>query len=297
MPISHFLLALLVVVIWGINYLFIALGLQEIPPLLLCAIRFILACIPIIFFIKPPSMPFKMVVSYGLLTFALQFALLFIGMHVGMTSGMASIIMQVQVFFSLFFAAIVLGETPYLWQIIGALVSFSGIGLVALHFDKNVSLLGFIFLLAASAAWGAGNLITKKYNKSNMISLVVWGCFVASFPMILLSLIIEGPKAIIVSYHHLTWVGILSILYITYVSTWVGYGVWNWLLSRYPVGVVVPFTLLVPIVGVLSSVIVLDEPFQFWKLNAGLLVMGGLGINLLGVSFFMRKTKAEAYES
>lgn len=237
-----------------------------------------------------------MLISYGMLTFAMQFALLFIGMHVGMPPGMASIIMQTQVFFSLFFAAIVFGEVPYLWQIIGALISFSGIGLVALHFDKNVSLLGFIFLLAASAAWGAGNLISKKYGSVNMIALVVWGCLIACIPMLFFSMIIEGPKAIIVSYHHLTWVGILSILYITYVSTWVGYGVWNWLLGRYPVSIVVPFTLLVPIVGVISAIIVVGEPFQFWKLIAGLLVMGGLGINLLGASLFMRKNKSEAYE-
>src|SRR3990167_7028384 len=114
-----------------------------------------------------------------------------------------------------------------------------------------------------------------------VFSLVVWGSFVAFIPMLALSLIIEGPKSIMYTYYHVTWVGVYSLLYTVYLSTLIGYGVWNWLLSRYAVGVIVPFTLLVPIVGVLSSILVLGEPFERWKLVAGLLVVGGLCINLL----------------
>lgn len=294
MPISHLLLALLVVIIWGVNFLFVKLSLEEISPLLLCALRFVLASIPAIFFIKPPAVPFRIVALYGLIMFALQFSLLFIGMHAGMTPGMASLIMQVQVFFSMFFAAILLGEQPSIWQITGALVSFMGIGLVAMHFDNNVSLLGFIFILAAAATWGLGNLITKKAKNINMIALVVWGSFAAFIPMLVLSLIFEGPGNIAYSYHHLTWIGTSSLLYIVYASTWVGYGVWNWLLSRYPVGIIVPFTLLVPVVGVLSSVLILGEPFQLWKLVAGLLVISGLCINILSARFFVVKIQQEA---
>src|SRR5580704_2260691 len=144
MPISHLLLTLLVVVIWGLNFIFVKLGLQEFSPLLLCTLRFFLSSIPVVFFVKPPAgVPFRIVVLYGLVMFALQFALIFIGMYVGMTSGMASLIMQVQVFFSMFFAVIFLGEQPSIAQIVGALVAFMGIGVVAMHFDTNVSLLGF----------------------------------------------------------------------------------------------------------------------------------------------------------
>ena len=113
-------------------------------------------------------------VLYGLVMFALQFSFMFMGMYVGMTPGMASLIMQTQVFFSMFFAAVLLREQPSPWQIIGACISFFGIGLVAMHFDQNVSVLGFLFILGAAASWGIGNLITKKITKINMISLVVW---------------------------------------------------------------------------------------------------------------------------
>lgn len=291
MPVSHLLLILLVVVVWGLNFIFVKLGLDEISPLLLCAIRFFLASIPAVFFIKPPDIPFRLIAMYGLVMFALQFSFVFMGMHVGMTPGMASLIMQVQVFFSMFFAVLFLGEQPSIGQVVGALVSFMGIGLVAMHFDKNVSLLGFLLILAAAASWGVGNLITKKIKTTNLIAVVVWGSFVACLPMFLLSLIFEGPQSIVSSYNRLTWQGIGSVLYIVYASTWVGYGIWSWLISRYPVGMIVPFTLLVPVVGILSSIVLLGEPFQLWKLVSGLLVISGLCINILSTRFFMAKVQ------
>ncbi|CEG58674.1 EamA family transporter [Legionella fallonii] len=292
MPTSHLLLTLLVVVIWGLNFIFVKLGLGELSPLLLCAVRFFLASIPAVFFIKPPAgVPFKIIALYGLVMFALQFAFVFMGMSAGMTPGMASLIMQVQVFFSMFFAVIFLGEQLNISQIVGALVAFMGIGVVALHFDADVSLLGFIMILAAAATWGVGNLITKKIKTNNFVAVIVWGSFVACFPMLLLSLLFEGPQQIAASYNQLTWTGIGSLCYIVYASTWVGYGIWNWLLGRYPVGMIVPFTLLVPVVGMLSSILLLGEPFQLWKLVSGLLVISGLCINILSPRLFVAKVQ------
>ncbi|HAU2083138.1 TPA: EamA family transporter, partial [Legionella pneumophila] len=291
MPFAHLLLALLVVFVWGINFIFVKISLEEFSPLLLCAVRFLLASVPAVFFIKPPAVPFKIIAGYGLIMFALQFALLFIGLRVGMTPGVASLLMQVQVFFSMFFAIIFLGEQPQVGQIIGALISFIGIGVVALHFDHNVSLMGFLCILAAAASWGIGNLITKKIHSVNLIAVIVWSSFVACLPMFILSLVFEGPASFVTTYEHMTWKGIFSVLYIVYISTWVGYGVWNWLISRYPVGMVVPFTLLVPVVGILSSVLILREPFYLWKLVAGLLVISGLCINLLTTRLFVAKTQ------
>lgn len=213
-----------------------------------------------------------------------------------MPAGMASLLMQVQVFFSMFFAVIFLNEQPNMGQIIGALVSFTGIGLVALHFDNEISLWGFVCILAGAATWGLGNLIIKRMKGSNdnMMALIVWGSFIACVPMFFLSLLIEGPANFIATFQHVTWKGIGSLFYIVFASTWVGYGIWNWLIVRYPVGVVAPFSLLVPVVAIISSVIILGEPFYLWKLVAGLLVISGLCINILGTRFFMAKVQPES---
>jgi O-acetylserine/cysteine efflux transporter len=288
MPIYHLFLVLSVVVIWGLNFIFVKLSLNEISPLLLCAIRFFLASFPAVFFIKPPATSFKLILLYGMFMFGLQFSLLFMGMYAGMPPGLASILVQVQVFFSIFMAGIFLGEFPSFWQILGALVSFTGIAVVAFHLDHTATLSGFLLIMGAAAAWGFGNLITKRIGHVNMIALVVWGSLVACLPLLLLSLIFEGPANFVHCFRDLTWVGGISVLYIVYLSTWVGYGLWNWLINHYNVASIAPFTLLVPFVAMFSSLIFLHESFALWKLEAGLLVIIGLCINFLAPRFINR---------
>lgn len=294
MPIAHLSLALIVVLVWGLNFIFVSIGLTEISPLLLCALRFLLASFPALFFIKLPKNSFKIIALYGLVMFALQFALLFMGMSVGMPAGTASILIQVQVFFSMFFAVLILGEQPNIGQIFGALVSFAGILLVAMHVDRDISLGGFFFILAAAATWGVGNLITKQMNAHiNMMALIVWGSFIACIPMFFISLMVEGVDNMTATLAHLSVKGLGSLFYIVFASTWVGYGLWNWLMARYPVGMVAPFTLLVPVVAMLSSVLILGEPFYLWKLVAGLLVISGLCINILGSRLIAIKARLQ----
>jgi O-acetylserine/cysteine efflux transporter len=282
MPVSHLLLTLLVVVVWGLNFLLVKVGLTEVPPLLLCTLRFFFASVPAIFFIKPPDVPFKLVASYGLFMFVLQFGFIFFGMNVGMPAGMASLIIQVQIFFSLLFSAVFLGEKPAAFQIAGSLVSFAGIALVSLHLDADMSVLGFVLVLAASASWGYGNLITKKMQTTNLLAVVVWANFLSIFPMLLLTFAFEGLSSFTFAYEHISWRGIAALTYIVYASTWLGYGVWTWLIARYSIGLIVPFVLLVPVVGMLGSTLLLGEPFQSWKMAAALLVISGLGISLFG---------------
>lgn len=290
MSVSHLLLALLVILIWGINFIFVKFALDEMPPLLLCAVRFFMASAPAILFVKLPLSQIKSVALYGFITFALQFSLLFTGMNVGMTPGLASLILQLQVFFSIFFAALFLSEKPYLWQIGGAIIAFAGIILIATHLDSQTSTLGFILILAASASWGFGNLIVKKSN-IDMPVLIIWGSFFAFLPTLAFSLFFEGIDNITASYQQLSWKGIVSMLYIVFASTWVAYGLWNWLLKKYTVSAIVPFTLLVPIVAMISSTLILDEPMELWKIISGTLVISGLCISLFGNRLFIKQTR------
>jgi O-acetylserine/cysteine efflux transporter len=285
----HLLLALCVVAIWGFNFVVIKVGLQEIPPLLLCALRFALAAVPAVFFIKRPAAPWRKVMLYGLVQFALQFALLFGGMKLGMSAGLASLALQVHVFVTIALAIAFLGERPSVYQLTGALVAFVGIGIVAFNVGGDVSALGLVCVLLAASAWGVGNLVSKQIGKVDMLALVVWGSLVAPLPLFAMSLLIEGPTLIMHSLTHISWQGAASVAYLVYPATLFGFAAWSWLLSRYPVATVAPLTLLVPIVGMLSSALVLGESLQNWKLLAAVLVMAGLCINVLGPRWKMRK--------
>lgn len=281
MQIKHLIFPVLVSAIWGFNFIFVKLGVHDVPPLFLCALRFFLASFPAMFFVKWPKAPIILVILYGLVTFGLQFALIFSSFIAGMTAGMASLLMQSQVFFSIFFAIIFLGERISTWQILGALIAFSGILLAAMHLDCNMTLAGFVLIISAAISWGIGTLITKKMGKVSTVGLIVWGSVIACVPLLLLSLLIEGQQQIIASMLHLSWTAIMSLIYIVYVSTWIGYGLWNWLLNRYPVITIVPFTLLVPVFGMLGAVVILGESIELWKATVAILIISGLFISLI----------------
>ncbi len=278
---KHLLLALLTVLIWGMNFMAIYLGLKGFPPFLLCALRFCFAAFPWVFILPRPKAPLKYIIAYGVFTFAIQFGLLFSGLHLGLSPGLASLVLQVQVFFSMGLAALFFQDRPSSWKIGGSLISFVGIGIVASHVSGSTSFIGLILTLLAALSWAAGNMLTKKVDAQSPLSLVVWGNLVAFPFMLVLSLLMEGPTLIATSLQQVSWTTIGAIIYIVYLSTHIGYGVWGFLLNTYPTASVVPFTLLVPVIGFLSSVFFLGEELTSWKLLASLFVMAGLVFNLL----------------
>lgn len=284
----HVALALLVMAIWGFNFVVIKVGLKEIPPILFSAIRFLLAAFPAVFFIKRPAVAFRKVIAYGLVMFTLQFALLFSGMHAGATAGLASLLLQVQVFFTVVLAVIFLGEQPSVWQIAGALISFSGIGLVIVNLGGDVSALGLGLIVAAAAVWGTGNLIAKQLGRVDMLALVVWGSLAAWPPLVLISYLLESNHWTLAALTHISWPIIGAIGYVVYPATLLGYAAWSWLMSHYPAATVAPFTLLVPVFGFASSALFLGEPLHPWKVVAALLIIAGLCVNLSGARIIRR---------
>jgi O-acetylserine/cysteine efflux transporter len=284
MHLRHLLLALGIVLIWGVNFAIIKLGLRQVSPLALGVARFFLAAFPWVFFIRRPKVPLALIAKYGLLIFALQFGFLFTGMKVGMSAGLSSLILQLQVFFTIGLSVLLLGERPTFWQLAGAALAFSGVGIVALHVDGDVTMIGLLLLVAAAAAWGGGNVVSKQISQrvtANVFGLVVWGSLFALPPLLVVALVLE-PEHFISSFTELDWVSAGSIAYIVYLSTLFGFAAWSSLLARYPVSTVAPFTLLVPVFGFLGSAVLLGEPLQDWKFIASSLVIAGLCINLFG---------------
>lgn len=288
---KHIVLAILTAAIWGCNFIFISMALQDFPPYLLCVLRFFFSGFPLIFFLPKPKAKFRLILGYGLLMFGIQFALLFAGLHAGMPPGLTSLVFQSQVFFSMFLAAIFLDEIPTPLQLLGALVSFIGLGIVWVNYTDAASWVGFALIIAAAAAMGGGNLFSRKLAHVDSYSLVAWGSVVSLPLLIPLSCYLEGTDLIIKSLSHVSWSTVGALAFIVYVSTWIGYGAWNKLLKEYSIAAVIPFTLLVPVFGILSSHIFLGEPIERWKLLAAWMIICGLGINILGSRLKIRRQK------
>lgn len=281
LPPKHLLLVLVIVLIWGVNFVAVYIGLKSFPPFLLSALRFGLSALPWVFFIPRPKAPLKLIVYYGLFNFALQFGFIFTGIHLGISPGLASLVLQIQVFFSMGLAFLFFHDRPSPFKIASSMISFIGIGIVAFYVDGGSTFLGLILMLLAALSWSAGNIFTKKIHAQSPLALVVWGNLFAFPVMVAVSLFFEGPVVIMNSMHNMSWAAIGAVIYIVYMSTHVGYGAWGFLMKSYSTSVVVPFTLLVPVVGFASSAIYLGEEFPMWKFVASLFILGGLIFGLL----------------
>lgn len=280
MSFFHIFLGILTAASWGINFTFIKLGLNELPPLLLCGLRFLFVSIPLVFFLKIPKVPIKDLLIYSVLTFTLQFSLLFLSLQLGMPAGASSLVFQIQIFISLFIAAVVFNEKPNRLQIIGGIIAFVGIGFVWLDINEPTTMLGLVVEIIAAACWAVGNIYSKKMSYAGSYNIVAWGCLFATPPLFLLSLIFEGPSLISHSLSNATWISVASVAYTTYVSTGFGYYIWNRLLKIYPVSTIIPFTLLTPIFGIMFAMLVFNEKLTNNKITATLLIVFGLGINV-----------------
>ncbi|MDB5615006.1 MAG: EamA family transporter [Devosia sp.] len=281
MPIRHVLLALLVVAIWGFNFVVIKLSVEALPPILAAALRFAAAAFPAVLFVRPPKAPFWLVVGYGLAFGFALYGFLNLSIAWGMSAGLSSLVLQTQAFFTMALAFVMLGERPTRFQVIGALVAFAGIGVIAVERMAATALLPLGMTLLAALSWGLANVLTKKAGRVNALAFTVWGALVVPLPLLGLSLFIEGPEVIWAALSEFSWSDAGLIAFLAYPATLLGGAIWSWLLGRHPTTVVAPFTLLVPITGLLSGYLVLGEVITPIEIGGALLVIAGLVVTVL----------------
>jgi O-acetylserine/cysteine efflux transporter len=287
------LAALSVALVWGLNFIAIKVGVGETSPLMLAALRFLFAAVPMVFFLAPPKAPAPLVALYGLLIGAGQFGLLFIAMHQGMPVGLASLTIQAQAFFTILFARIFLGERPSRPQVIGAGLGFAGMAVIASERLAGASLWPFLLVVLAAMFWGSGNVLAKSLGRLDMIAFVVWSSLAAPLPLFLLSLAIEGEGGF-AALAHPGWKLVASVLMISYGGTLFGYGVWARLLAHHSAAAVAPFALLVPIVGIIAGAVLFGETLTTVELIGGALVMAGLALNVFSDLALRRLPSAKA---
>lgn len=280
MPIRHVLLALVVVAIWGINFVVIKLSVEAMPPIFAAALRFLAVALPAAFFVKPPKAPAWLVIGYGLAFGFALYAFLNLSMAWGMPAGLSSLVLQVQAFFTMLIAFVVLRDRPTRFQVIGAGIAFVGIGIIASERLGGSALLPLSFTVLAALAWGVANVLTRMAGRVNSLSLTVWGSLAAPLPLLALSFLTEGGEAIAAAITGFSWTDAGIIAFLAYPSSMLGGGIWAWLLIRHPASVVAPFTLLVPVTGLVSAYLVLGEVITSIEVLGALFVIAGLAVTL-----------------
>jgi O-acetylserine/cysteine efflux transporter len=272
-------LAVAVMAVWGFNFVVIDTGLDHFTPLQFNALRFTLAAFPALLFVGRPQVPFRWILAVGLILGVTKFSLLFGGMAAGMPAGLSSLVLQSQAVFTMLFAVLLLRERPRGVQVAGLLVALAGVGLVGTRMGANPG--AFLLIVGAAAAWGLSNIATRKASPPDALRFMVWASAVAAGPLVLLSLIVDGPASGVAALRAFDLEALAALLYIALISTLAGFAGWGFLLKRYGASTVAPFSMLVPFFGIASAAIFLGERIHAVDVAGGVLVVGGILLGLV----------------
>lgn len=273
-------LALVVAVAWGLNFPATAIALEHYPPFLLAAVRFTLLAVPTLLFVPRPAVSFRWIVLVGATLGVLQFAFLYLGMAAGMPTGLASLVIQASAPFTVLLAGVLLRERLTARQVVGVAIAVAALGVIAVHRAQTAALLPVVLVLCGALGWAIGNVTTRKAGPVNPLHLTLWWAVVPPVPMAALSLLVEGPDrvghALGTAFTAEALPADLGLLYIVVAGSLVGYGIWSRLMGKYPSSTVAPFSMLVPVVGVLASWAVFGEVPDLVEAVAGAVVVGAV---------------------
>ncbi|HET9020804.1 MAG TPA: EamA family transporter [Ornithinibacter sp.] len=301
MPPRHVALAVLVAVVWGANFVVIDLGLGDVPPTLFVAVRFVVVLLPAVFIVPRPAVPWRDIVAVGTFMSLGQFALLYTALAVGMPAGLASLVLQAQVVVTALLSALLLHERPTRPQVVGILVGVVGLAVVAVGRSAATPALGLVLVVAAATSWAVGNVAARRAATHatprattraangpadrpggggfrDGLSMTVWSALVVPLPLFALAVAIHGPDAVAYALTHPTVPALLSTAYTAWLASLLGYGIWNTLLARHQTSAVVPFAMLVPVVGLTVAWLVQGELPNGWETAGGALLLLGVAV-------------------
>jgi O-acetylserine/cysteine efflux transporter len=284
--------ALVVVVVWGVNFVVMKFALRDFSPFQLGAARYVFAVLPLILLVKPPRIAWKWVLLYGVFQGVGQFGILFLALKVGMTAALASVLLQTQVFFTSLFGFLLLHERASRPLQAGMVLAALGLGCFALNYvspgaetSSATTLAGFVLTLCAAAMWAMSNIAARRVQQLHAnyspVAFVVWSSSVAIVPFMALSLVFDAPD-IRWQWLEARWSSWLAVAYLGWVATVLGYSLWTGLLKRHPANKVAPFSLGVPIVGLTTGMLVLGEVITPWQWAGIALVVAALACVMLG---------------
>ena len=274
------LLAAFVAVLWGGNFIAIHVGLQHFQPLFLAAVRFAVIALPALLFVPRPQVPLRWLLAYGFGFGVVQFVFLFIAMDLGMPPGLASLVLQSSAPFTVLLGAVLLRERISPRQAVGITLAVLGLAAIAADRAQTAALLPVLLTLVGALGWAFGNLANRLAAPPNPLHLTMWMSVIPPVPLLAMSLATEGPAADWDALRAAVTVeglpGVLAVAYIAVLATVVGTGIWTTLMRRHPAGVVAPYSLLVPVVGMGLAALLLGERPSLVELTAAGVIVGGV---------------------
>lgn len=280
------LLGLTVAVLWGLNFLAVRAGVDHLPPFFFAGLRFLVIAVPVVLLVQRPAVQFRWIMLYGLGFGVVQFGFLFYAIHIGMPAGLASLVIQTGAPMTILLGWLFLRERISRVHVTGLLLAVSGIALIAVDRGRSGAAMGPVLLtLVAALGWSIGNIATRRagvVDARESIRLMLWMTVVPPVPLLLFSAFIEGPTAgwseLAGAFHGPGWPALIGLAYIVVFGTLAGSGLWTYLINKYPVSTVSPFSLLIPVVGIVAAWIFLDEVPGYLALVGSAIVLAGFAL-------------------
>jgi O-acetylserine/cysteine efflux transporter len=268
-------MALIVMVIWGFNFAVAKFGLREFSPMFLMCLRFTGVAVVLLPFVRAPWGQMKEIFILSVLLGSLHFPLMFTGLT-GVDAATASIAIQLQVPFSSILAAILYRDKLGWKRGLGMAISFGGVIVIAgePRALDNTFYLGLV--IVAALVFSIVNIQIKRIGDINGFTLNGWMAVMAAPQLLVATLVMESGQW--EQLRSATWLGWSSIVYMAVMVTIVSYLMWYPLVRKYPVNQTMPWTLLAPVFGVLSGIIVLGEPMTPAMVIGGALTLVGVAV-------------------
>jgi drug/metabolite transporter (DMT)-like permease len=279
------LIWLILCLIWGSTWIFIKIGLEDLPPITFAAARFILAIAILLPVIKLSRLPWprsasewKLIALTGFLQFSINYSSVFWAeQHI--TSGLAAVLQAMITVFGLLLAWIFLpAERITKLKIFAVFLGVVGVAVIFIEQLRVESVMAFAgcvaIVVGAYAAAQASILIKARGSELHPASLVCAQMICGLPAIVIYALAAEGNP---VNFHWTTR-AIICVLYLTIAGTIAAFWLYYWLLSRIESTKAMMISLVTPLIAVVIGAIVLDERLPPQTLFGGVLIISSIAL-------------------
>lgn len=288
MSLIGILAVLTTVTLWGVNFTFIKMAINEVPALAITAIRFAVLVVLLFPFLRVARRLLPRIVEYSVIMGVGHFTMLFVAMqYLDVTT--TGIVLQLGTPFVVLLAWLMLGETFGVWRAAGMGVAFGGIVVLIGVPTAGVDPVWLLTLTASAFMWAFASIRAKQIKGVSPFSLIAWTSLtVAPIAAVLSWMFENGQITAIENASSMFW---FSMAYVIIGSSVIGYGLWYWALGRFDVIALAPYNLLTPLVAATGGVAFLGDQLTTTKLIGGGMILGGVTLITLRQVVVARRAK------
>lgn len=243
------------------------------------AIRFALIAIPTLVLVPRPRVAPIWLLGTGLGVGFLQFAFLYAGLEAGMPPGLASLVLQASAPLIVMLAIVLLRERLTMGKAAGLLLAIGGLAVIGIVRAQTVQWWPIALTMLAALSWAGGNICIRKAQADRPFHLALWMTVIPPVPLFAMSMLVESEQirpALAMSLSTPAIPANIALAFSAFGASVVGFGIWNRLLTRHSAASIAPWSMLVPVVGIMSSWAMFAEVPLPVEMAGGALILLGI---------------------